>query len=182
MFFFRGSVFSLLLKYFLLHSAHLPCFTPDKLLFSCLPMCSGIVSMLLRSSLSPLPPPVHFLLVFELSQEFPLGQSWPPATFAWLPVHQNSLFCFKWLFLEISWPPRSLCLSSSGILPASSLHKCRSAVPKCKISILLPTYLASFRIFKWTWGLLQPRLWSTSTASTSSSSLMSSRLSRGCLS
>lgn len=119
-------------------------------------MCSGIVSIV--QALSPVPPPVHFLVGFELRQEFPLGRSWLPAAFARLPAHQNGLFCFKCLFLEISWPPRSLCLSSSGILPASSLHKHRSTVLNCKISILLPTYLASFRIFKSPSGLLQPRL------------------------
>lgn len=93
-----------------LHILHVS--TPDKLLFSCLPMCSGIVSVV--QALSPVPPPVHFLVGFELRQEFPLGRSWLPAAFARLPAHQNAPFCFKCLFLEISWPPRSLCLSSSG--------------------------------------------------------------------
>lgn len=91
--------FFLLLRCFLLPSAPCPCLNSSRVFTFPSSACSGIDAIFLLNSLSPLPPPVRFLLGFELSQEFPLGQSWPPAMFAWLPAHQNGLFCFEWLFL-----------------------------------------------------------------------------------
>lgn len=103
-------------------------FIPTKLLLSCPFMCSGVVSIFLPNSLSPLPPPVHFLLVFELTQEFPLGQSWPPAMLAWLPAHQNRLFCFEWWFLEVNQ-------SSCTFLPQPPVASCLP-VPWTRLDLL----------------------------------------------
>lgn len=130
---------------YLLHSFHFS--TPAKLLLSCPPTCSGIVSIFLLNSLSLLPPPIHFLLVFELSQEFPLGQTWPPATFAWLPAYQRAVLLSVVFLGDQPSLLGPFASASNGILRSSSLNKPRSALPKFKISILLPAYLTSFRIF-----------------------------------
>lgn len=149
----------------LLHPFHVS--ATAKRVLSCPPMCSGIVSIFLLNSLSPLPPPLHFLLVFELSQEFPLGQSWPPAMFAWLPAHQNGLFSFKWLFLETDQPsqaplPHLLVESCLSVPWSQNLFFQNSRFLLC----YPPTSLLSGSLYH---HIYAAKLWSISTGLTPSS-------------
>lgn len=144
--FVHGPTFSLLLRYFLLPSAPLPCFKSSQA-FTFLSSC------VLRSCLhippqKPVPTSTACTLPFSV-----WAQSGVPPWAELAPCHVCLTSCTseQAVLLPVVVLGDQLALlgpfASNGILPTSSLNKPRSALPKFKISVLLPAYLLSRSLY-----------------------------------
>jgi len=107
----------------------------------------GKVSVVLLGRLSPLPPSVHFLFVFELSQRFTFSQvSLLPRLLHFLCIRVNRSWALRRFFMKIKELPRALLLPRAAghcTAPASSLSKPNPAPLKSSINIFFDLFMKS---------------------------------------